>query len=178
MVGSSNHALLGEPGTDRRLVLAPAEQPGKSPDGGTRQDESSKAGSGGGRAVGQADTQGGAPKPQKGPAPGETGSPQSKVPPSQSADKSQERVQPREGTGSGPPPEDYAKAKPAPQPKREQGQDLKQPQPPAQTYRVLFVLRMVGPNVSRPPAAAASMIEQAEPPAAREAPAATQRVPQ
>ena len=167
MVGSSNHALPGEPGTNRRLVVAPAEQPGKSPGGGAQQDESSKAGSGG-RAVEQAAARGGAPRPEKGPALGEPGSPQPKVPPPQSADKSQEGTRPGAGTSSAPPPSDQAKAKSAPQQQREQGQDLKQPQPPAQTYRVLFVLRMVGPDVSRPPAAAASIMEQAEPPAARD----------
>jgi len=81
-----------------------------------------------------------------------------------------------------PPPQDQAKAKSAPQEKREQRQDLKQPPPPAQTYRVLFVLRMVGPDAAHLPAAAAAMMEQAEPPAARAPegtpPAATQRVPQ
>ena len=55
-----------------------------------------------------------------------------------------------------------------------QGQELRQPQPKpeqpqqaATTYRVLFVLRMVRPDILDRPAAAASMIEPAEPPAAR-----------
>jgi hypothetical protein len=70
-----------------------------------------------------------------------------------------------------PPPQDQAKGKSEPQQKREQRQGLKQPPPPAETYRVLFVLRMVGPGVSHLPAAEASLMEQGEAPAARAAPA-------
>jgi hypothetical protein len=54
---------------------------------------------------------------------------------------------------------------------REQGLKSGQPQQPVAAYRVLFVLRMVGPDVSRAPAAEASMTEQAKPPAAPPVPA-------
>ena len=169
------------PAKPAEKALAPAEQPKKSPNGGPPQDESPRAGSGG-RAVGHSGAQGGAPTAGKGPAPQAPGSPQPKVPPPQLADKSQEGRRPGEGTSGAPPPQDQAKEKSAPQEKREQRQDLKQPPPPTQTYRVLFVLRMVGPGAAHMPAAAASIMERAEPPAARDPegtpPAATQRVPQ
>jgi hypothetical protein len=50
---------------------------------------------------------------------------------------------------------------------RRQLAGLGAPQPPAPAYRVLLVLRRVGPDVSRPPAAAASAIEPTQPPAAK-----------
>jgi hypothetical protein len=148
-------------------ALAPAEQPAKSPDGGPGQDESLKAGSSG-QAAGKEATRGGAPKPKKGMSLEAPGAAEAKVPPTPPADKAPQGNQPAEPTVSPPLPLDQAteqaKDRFQSQQQRQQRLDFKQ-QPPLQTYRVLFVLRMVRPDVAGS-SAAASMTEQAKPAAA------------
>jgi hypothetical protein len=146
---------------------APAEQPAKSPDAAPRQDESLKAGSSG-QAAGKVGVQGGAPKPKKGMTLGAPGAPQAKAPPTQLADKSLQGNQPAEPNVSPRLPLDQAEEKAnekSVSQQQRQRQDFKQ-QPPVQTYRVLFVLRMIRPDVAGPSAAAALMTEQAKPAAA------------
>lgn len=153
------------PDSDRR----PAESTGQ----GERLNELQKAGSAEADLRRRTAVQRGKSQTQEAAEPGKSGTAGLETAPAALAPKGQQGGRSQSGAGRKASTQDQAKTAPEPDGEQEfrQQQSPEQPLRPAVTYQVLFVLRMVGPNVSNMPAAREAEAGQVESPSVRAAPA-------